>query len=57
MQTVNRHNNDCLNMPKSVLAYLQLEPCLTIDADTDPQVEEVRVDMAGMKVESKPVEL
>ena len=44
-------------MPKSVLAYQQLEPCVTIDADTDPQVEEVRVDMAGIKVESKPVEL
>jgi hypothetical protein len=44
-------------MPKWTLAYQQLEPCVTIDANTDPQVEEVRVDMAGMKVESKPVEL
>ncbi len=45
-------------MPKSVVAYQQLEP-ITIDVDTHtyPQVEEVRVDLAGMKVESKPVEL
>ena len=47
----------CLNMPKSVLAYQKLEPYITIDTNTYPQVEEVRVDMAAMKVESKPVEL
>ena len=46
----------CQNMPKTALAYQQMEP-ITIDAHTYPQVEEVRVDMAGMKVESKPVEL
>lgn len=39
-------------------AYQQLEP-IVIDANTNthPQVEEVRVDMAAMKVESRPVEL
>ena len=47
----------CLNMPKSVLAYQKLEPHVTIDTNTNPQVEEVRVYMARMKVESKPVEL
>ncbi len=46
-----------LNIPKWILAYQKLEPYVTIDANTDPQVEEVRVDMAAMKVESKPVEL
>jgi chemotaxis protein CheD len=44
-------------MPRTVLAYQQLEHCAVIDTHTYPQVEEVRVDMAGMKVESKPVEL
>ena len=47
----------CLNMPQSMLAHQQLEPIATIYAHNYPQVEEVRVDMAGMKVESKPVEL
>jgi len=32
-------------------------PFITTTADTDPTVEEVRVDMAGMKVASMPVEL
>jgi chemotaxis protein CheD len=45
------------SMPQRVVAYQQLEPCAVIDANTYPQVEEVRVDMAGMKVESRPVEL
>jgi chemotaxis protein CheD len=45
------------NIQKSNLAYQQLEPCATIDTNTYPQVEEVRVDMAGMKVESRQVEL
>jgi chemotaxis protein CheD len=44
------------NMPKRIIAYQQIEP-ITIDANTYPQLEEVRVDMAGMKVESRPVEL
>ena len=47
----------CQNMPKTALAYQQLEPCAVIDAHTYPKVGEVRVDMAGMLVESKPVEL
>lgn len=44
---------------KSALAYQQLElaPCAIIQADVSPKVKEVRVDMADMKVESKPVEL
>lgn len=48
-----------LNMPKIAFAYQKMEPYVTIDTKTDtyPQVEEVRVDMAAMKVESKPVEL
>ncbi len=42
----------------SVLAYHQeLAPCVTTFADIGPKMEEVRVDMADMKVESKPVEL
>ncbi len=52
------------NMPHGrgsslVLAYQQLglETCPVITADMDSTVEEVRVDMADMKVESKPVEL
>ncbi len=46
------------DIPKSAIAYQQIET-IRIDTDTHtyPQVEEVRVDMAGMKVESKPVEL
>jgi chemotaxis protein CheD len=48
-------------LPKLAQAYQQLEkPCATIDANTThtyPQVEEVRVDMAGMKVECRHVEL
>jgi chemotaxis protein CheD len=47
----------CHNMPKAGLAYRQLEPSLTTNSYTHPQVEEVRVDMAAMKVESKQVEL
>lgn len=53
----NEYKKACQNMPQSMLAYQQLEPIVTIDTNTYPQVEEVRVDMAGMKVESKPVEL
>jgi chemotaxis receptor (MCP) glutamine deamidase CheD len=52
----NEYKKTCLNMPKPILAYQQLESNVTIDTNTYPQVEEVRVDMAGMKVESKPVE-
>ena len=44
-------------MPEPARAYLQLEAPITTDAYKNPQVEEVRVDMAGMNVESKPVEL
>jgi chemotaxis protein CheD len=47
----------CQNMPKVGLAYQKLAPSLTINGNTHPRVEEVRVDMAAMKVESKPVEL
>ena len=46
-----------LTMPNLTVAYQQLEPCVTINANPIPQVEEVRVDMAGMKVECRPVEL
>ena len=44
---------------KPAFAYQQLEPtaCVTIEANIAPKVEEVRVDMADMKVESRPVEL
>lgn len=47
------------NMPKIAQAYQQLATTITTDTytNTHPQVEEVRVDMAAMKVESKPVEL
>ena len=47
----------CLIMPESALAYSQLEHTATIDAYKYPQVEEVRVDTAKMKVENRPVEL
>jgi len=45
--------------PNSTFAYQQLEqaPYVTIEANIAPKVEEVRVDMADMKVESRPVEL
>ena len=45
--------------PKSVFAYQKLEqkPYITIETDIAPKMEEVRVDMADMKVESRPVEL
>jgi len=44
---------------RPVLAHQQLElaPCITIPDNTNPTVEEVRVDMADMKIESKHVEL
>jgi len=43
----------------AVLAFqrLDLAPCATMQADISSKVEEARVDMADMKVESKPVEL
>lgn len=46
-------------MPNEAKAYQQSEPWITVNADTNmhPKVEEVRVDMAEMKVESRPVEL
>jgi chemotaxis protein CheD len=43
-------------MPKRVLAYQTLE-LPTSNANLKPEMEEVRVDMAAMKVESKNVEL
>jgi chemotaxis protein CheD len=44
---------------RKVLSNQQLElaPCITIPANTNPKVEEVRVDMADMRIESKHVEL
>ena len=44
---------------KSAFAFQQLEtvPLITIDTSIAPKVEEVRVDMADMKVDCKPVEL
>jgi chemotaxis protein CheD len=47
----------CINMPKLVYSSQQVEPFVVINTHLYPQVEEVRVDMARMKVESKPVEL
>jgi chemotaxis protein CheD len=46
-------------MPNHGVDYQQLEPQIVIDTNTNtrPQVEEVRVDMAAMKVDSRPVEL
>jgi len=43
------------NIKNKGLAY-QVDPII-IQANEDPKVEEVRVDMADMKVENKPVEL
>ena len=42
-----------------MFAYQQLEQtsCLTTNAEKNPKLEEVRVEMADMKVESRPVEL
>ena len=57
MGTIMIVDDACQNMPKTMLAYQRLEPIVTIDTNTYPQLEEVRVDVAGMKVESKPVEL
>jgi chemotaxis protein CheD len=44
------------------VAYQQLEHPFTVETSTDthnthPQLEEVRVDMAGMKIDNRPVEL
>lgn len=49
----------CTAMSQRADGYQQSEPFITIDSNTNthPQLEEVRVDMAEMKVESKPVEL
>ncbi len=45
-------------IPRLVSAYQQLEHCVVVNTNNYPQkVEEVRVDMAAMKVEDKPVEL
>ncbi len=48
-------------MPKTAVTCEQLKPQIVVDTNTTytqhPRVEEVRVDMAGMKVESRPVEL
>ncbi len=49
-----------LAMPKRVVAYQQTEQVAVVvdtNTNTHPQVEEVRVDMAGMKVDNRPVEL
>lgn len=59
----NHFKNGWLSLPKRLVAYQQLEPVTSVVVDTNttythhPQVEEVRVDMAGMKVDSRPVEL
>ena len=59
----NQFKKGWLSMPKRLVAYQQLEPVTSVVVDTNttythhPQMEEVRVDMAGMKVESRPVEL
>jgi chemotaxis protein CheD len=43
---------------QSILACEQeLVPLVTVPAEASPDVEEIRVDMADMKVESKPAEL
>ena len=57
-----RNNKLAINAPnktKQAIAYEQLEPAsyITIDTNMAPKMEEVRVDMADMKVESGPVEL
>ena len=46
-------------MPKRIVAYQEMDTYITIDSniDTHPQMEEVRVEMAGMRVDSRPVEL
>ncbi|MGD6851432.1 MAG: chemotaxis protein CheD [Candidatus Bathyarchaeia archaeon] len=50
-------------MPSRTVTYTQLEQQpITIETNTNthnihPQVEEVRVDMAGMKIDNRPVEL
>jgi chemotaxis protein CheD len=46
-------------MPQKSATYEQLEriPTISSNTNTHPQLEEVRVDMAGMKVDSRPVEL
>ena len=45
------------NKPELACEQLKLAPSVTIQANLCSKVEEVRVDMADMKVESKPVEL
>lgn len=43
--------------PLRVIQQLELTPITTVPSDPTPKVEEIRVDMAEMKVESRPVEL
>lgn len=57
LPTSDKSKKAYLNISKSVHACQHVEPCVVIDTQTYPQMEEVRVDMAEMKVESKPVEL
>jgi hypothetical protein len=44
-------------IPKRIPTHQQLETRITTEANIDPKVEEVQVDMAGMKAESRKVEL
>ena len=53
----NTQKSTKLNTSLGACTQLETTPRFTTTAQTNPEVEEVRVDMAGMKVESKPVEL
>ncbi len=55
----NNSGKTLVAMPQGAVAYEQVEPQIVVDTNTNihPQMEEVRVDMAGMKVERRPVEL
>jgi chemotaxis protein CheD len=56
----NQIKNAGLAMPKRIGACQQIEPQVVVDTNTTythPQLEEVRVDMAGYKVDCRPVEL
>lgn len=57
----NQNKDAALNGPKQAGALQQVERTVIVvdtnTTDTHPQLEEVRVDMAGFRVESRPVEL
>ncbi len=57
----NKSSKTWVNVSSKAVVCQQLESPIVVDTNTTytqhPQMEEVRVDMAGMKIDSRPVEL